>query len=95
MLAVSHGRMDMVQALLTRGAEVNLQDDEGSTALMCASEHGHADMVKLLLAQADCDATLTDSVCESLAPPWWLESCEAKVSHFLSQKKKINLNFVC
>ncbi|XP_062290553.1 KN motif and ankyrin repeat domain-containing protein 1-like isoform X1 [Scomber scombrus] len=61
MLAVSHGRMDMVQALLAQGAEVNLQDDEGSTALMCASEHGHADIVKLLLAQPDCNATLTDS----------------------------------
>ncbi|XP_070780935.1 KN motif and ankyrin repeat domain-containing protein 1-like [Enoplosus armatus] len=61
MLAVSHGRMDMVQALLAQGAEVNLQDDEGSTALMCASEHGHADIVRLLLAQPDCDATLTDS----------------------------------
>ncbi|XP_042250921.1 KN motif and ankyrin repeat domain-containing protein 1-like [Thunnus maccoyii] len=61
MLAVSHGRMDMVQALLAQGAEVNLQDDEGSTALMCASEHGHADIVKLLLAQPDCNATLSDS----------------------------------
>ncbi|XP_031173639.1 KN motif and ankyrin repeat domain-containing protein 1-like isoform X1 [Sander lucioperca] len=61
MLAVSHGRMDMVQALLAQGAEVNLQDDEGSTALMCSSEHGHADIVRLLLAQPDCDATLTDS----------------------------------
>ncbi|KAM4532215.1 KN motif and ankyrin repeat domains 1-like [Fundulus diaphanus] len=61
MLAVSHGRMDMVQALLAQGAQVNVQDDEGSTALMCASEHGHADIVKLLLAQPDCDATLTDS----------------------------------
>uniref|UniRef100_A0A667YWG0 Uncharacterized protein n=1 Tax=Myripristis murdjan TaxID=586833 RepID=A0A667YWG0_9TELE len=69
MLAVSHGRMDMVQALLAQGAEVNLQDDEGSTALMCASEHGHTDIVKLLLAQPDCDATLTDSVCESFLPP--------------------------
>ena len=65
MLAVSHGRMDMVQALLARGAGVNLQDDEGSSALMCASEHGHADIVKLLLAQPDCDANLTDSVCDS------------------------------
>uniref|UniRef100_A0A3P8RPE1 KN motif and ankyrin repeat domains 1b n=1 Tax=Amphiprion percula TaxID=161767 RepID=A0A3P8RPE1_AMPPE len=61
MLAVSHGRIDMVQALLALGAEVNVQDDEGSTALMCASEHGHADIVKLLLAQPECDATLTDS----------------------------------
>ncbi|KAK5852366.1 hypothetical protein PBY51_023838 [Eleginops maclovinus] len=61
MLAVSHGRMDMVQALLARGADVNVQDDEGSTALMCSSEHGHADIVRLLLAQEDCDATLSDS----------------------------------
>ena len=68
MLAVSHGRMDMVQALLAKGAEVNIQDDEGSTALMCASEHGHTDIVKLLLAQPECDATLTDSVCESFLP---------------------------
>lgn len=68
MLAVSHGRMDMVQALLAQGAEVNVQDDEGSTSLMCASEHGHADIVKLLLSQPECDATLTDSVCESSLP---------------------------
>nr|XP_046195939.1 KN motif and ankyrin repeat domain-containing protein 1-like [Oncorhynchus gorbuscha] len=61
MLAVSHGRMDMVRALLAQGAEVNVQDDEGSTALMCASEHGHAEIVKLLLAQPGCDATLSDS----------------------------------
>ncbi|XP_068994367.1 KN motif and ankyrin repeat domain-containing protein 1a isoform X1 [Embiotoca jacksoni] len=61
MLAVSHGRMDMVRALLSHGADVNIQDDEGSTALMCASEHGHVEIVKLLLAQPGCDATLSDS----------------------------------
>ncbi|KAJ8380516.1 hypothetical protein SKAU_G00012940 [Synaphobranchus kaupii] len=61
MLAVSHGRMDMVKALLACGADVNIQDDEGSTSLMCASEHGHAEIVRLLLAQPGCDATLSDS----------------------------------
>lgn len=64
MLAVSHGRMDMVKALLACGADVNIQDDEGSTALMCASEHGHVEIVKLLLAQPGCDATLSDNVSE-------------------------------
>lgn len=65
MLAVSHGRMDMVKALLACGADVNIQDDEGSTALMCASEHGHVEIVKLLLAQPGCDATLHDNVSKS------------------------------
>jgi hypothetical protein len=61
MLAVSHGRVEMVRLLLDCSAEVNAQDDDGSTALMCASEHGHADIVKMLLAHPDCDATLTDN----------------------------------
>ncbi|XP_034035975.1 KN motif and ankyrin repeat domain-containing protein 3 [Thalassophryne amazonica] len=61
MLAVSHGRQEMVQALLDCGADVNAQDDEGSTALMCASEHGRAEIVKLLLAQPGCDISIVDN----------------------------------
>ncbi|XP_035384998.1 KN motif and ankyrin repeat domain-containing protein 2 isoform X2 [Electrophorus electricus] len=61
MLAVSHGRGDMVRALLSCGAQVNLQDDDGSTALMCACEHGHVDIVRQLLSMPGCDATLTDN----------------------------------
>lgn len=62
MLAVSHGRGDMVKALLSCGAQVNLRDDDGSTALMCACEHGHVDIVRQLLSVPGCDATLTDNV---------------------------------
>lgn len=62
MLAVSHGRGDMVRALLSCGAQVNIRDDDGSTALMCACEHGHVDIVRQLLSVAGCDATLTDNV---------------------------------
>ncbi|XP_051573230.1 KN motif and ankyrin repeat domain-containing protein 2-like [Myxocyprinus asiaticus] len=61
MLAVSHGRGDMVKALLSCGAQVNLRDDDGSTALMCACEHGHVDIVRQLLSMPGCDATLTDN----------------------------------
>lgn len=40
MLAVSHGNIEMVQMILEAGAEINIQDEDGSTALMCAAEHG-------------------------------------------------------
>ncbi|XP_077352831.1 KN motif and ankyrin repeat domain-containing protein 2 isoform X2 [Festucalex cinctus] len=61
MLAVSHGRGDMVRALLSCGAHVNIRDEDGSTALMCACEHGHVDIVRQLLSVPGCDATLTDN----------------------------------
>ncbi|XP_033125973.1 KN motif and ankyrin repeat domain-containing protein 1-like [Anneissia japonica] len=62
MLAVSHGRREMVELLLEANADLNLKDEDGSTALMCASEHGHLDIVKMLLAEAECDPTLLDNV---------------------------------
>lgn len=52
----------MVRALLECGADVNVQDDEGSTALMCASEHGRTEIVKLLLEQPGCDISIVDNV---------------------------------
>ncbi|KAG6925965.1 KN motif and ankyrin repeat domains 2, partial [Chelydra serpentina] len=60
MLAVSHGRQDMVRALLAGAADVNLQDADGSTALMCACEHGHAEIARLLLATPACHVGLAD-----------------------------------
>lgn len=62
MLAVSHGRVAMVKLLLSCAADVNLQDYEGSTALMCASEHGHTHIVGLLLETGRCDLGRTDKV---------------------------------
>ncbi|XP_042335961.1 KN motif and ankyrin repeat domain-containing protein 3 isoform X2 [Sceloporus undulatus] len=60
MLAVSHGRQEMVEVLLACGADTNLQDEEGSTALMCACEHGRAGTVRLLLSQPACDVSIVD-----------------------------------
>lgn len=62
MLAVSHGRVAMVKLLLSCGTDVNAQDREGSTALMCASEHGHTNIVRMLLETGRCDTTLIDKV---------------------------------
>jgi len=62
MLAVSHGRLDMVQLLLEAGSDVNLQDFDGSTALMCATEHNHLDIVKTLLRHDRINVLLKDHV---------------------------------
>ncbi|XP_009948906.1 PREDICTED: KN motif and ankyrin repeat domain-containing protein 4 [Leptosomus discolor] len=60
MLGVSHERDDMVRALLSCQADVNLQDEEGRTALMVACRQGNANIVRLLLAQPGCQVTLMD-----------------------------------
>nr|AAH66775.1 KANK3 protein [Homo sapiens] len=61
MLAISHGRQDMVATLLACGADVNAQDADGATALMCASEYGRLDTVRLLLTQPGCDPAILDN----------------------------------
>lgn len=62
MLAVSHGNADMVTMLLDAGADINIQDEDGSTALMCAAEHGRVDVIKHLLSHPDCDSLINDVV---------------------------------
>lgn len=61
MLAVSHGRLDMVKLLEESGADVNIRDEDGSTALMCAAEHGHIEIVKLLMQHPDINLSATDN----------------------------------
>ena len=49
MLAVEHGHERVVELLLRHGAEVNLQDSGGGTALMYAAHQGHERLVEVLL----------------------------------------------
>uniref|UniRef100_A0A665VBD7 KN motif and ankyrin repeat domain-containing protein 4-like n=2 Tax=Echeneis naucrates TaxID=173247 RepID=A0A665VBD7_ECHNA len=59
-LAVRHGRVVMVRLLLSCGVDANVQDSEGTTALMFASERGHTHIARLLLERSQCDLTVTD-----------------------------------
>jgi ankyrin repeat protein len=62
MLAVSHGRTAMVRLLLSCQADLNIQDKDGSTALICACEHSHVEIARILLESDHCDTSLTDKV---------------------------------
>jgi ankyrin repeat protein len=54
--AANHG-YEMVEALLTKGADVNAKANNGSTALMAAAQTGHIEIVEALLARgADVNA---------------------------------------
>ncbi|XP_077413089.1 KN motif and ankyrin repeat domain-containing protein 4-like [Vanacampus margaritifer] len=59
-LAVRHGRVVMVRLLLSCAADANIQDAQGTTALMFASERGYTHIARLLLERTQCDLTLTD-----------------------------------
>lgn len=61
MLAVSHGRLEIVQLLVESGADLNVRDEDGSSALMCAAEHGQVDIVKYLITQPDTDIYAKDN----------------------------------
>ena len=48
-LAAGHGHMDLVKALLKRGADVNAEDITGWTPLHAAAYNGHVEIAQLLL----------------------------------------------
>jgi ankyrin repeat protein len=53
--------MDTVQALIGAGADLNLQDKDGCTALMKASQCGHTPVAQALIG-AGSDLNLRDKV---------------------------------
>ncbi|XP_070602137.1 KN motif and ankyrin repeat domain-containing protein 4 isoform X2 [Erythrolamprus reginae] len=81
-LGVSHDREDMVKALLSCNADINLQDEDGLSPLMVASQHGNLEMVKLLLSHSGCDPTLVDKAGNS-ALSLALKSAHMEIVEFL------------
>ena len=52
--ASEHGRLDVFEALVDAGADVDVQNDIGATPLHIASRHGQLDVVKSLVAARTC-----------------------------------------
>ncbi|XP_056149593.1 KN motif and ankyrin repeat domain-containing protein 4-like [Lampris incognitus] len=59
-LAVRHGRVVMVRLLLSCGADADIQDFQGTTALMFACERGHTHIARLMLERCHCNLALTN-----------------------------------
>lgn len=58
-MSAHQGQTEMVALLVEFGADVNLANSEGVTALMMAALEGHCDIVRLLV-QAGADITMKD-----------------------------------
>ena len=58
--AVVHRQTDIVQSLLSRGANVKATDDYGKTALMVACMNSNLESMRLLLAEGRCDVDARD-----------------------------------
>lgn len=59
-MTCSRGHLRLVQSLLEAGANPNIADRWGRTALHCASAAGHVEAVRLLL-NAGCDTRAEDN----------------------------------
>ena len=49
--AAENGHTDIVELLMGAGADINLSDGQGRSALYCAAKHGRANVVDLLLRE--------------------------------------------
>lgn len=58
--ACERGNLNMVQKLVSLGCNPHHQNDDGTTALGCASRYGHTGVVEFLLNHCECDANVAD-----------------------------------
>jgi len=69
--AAKHGDIDTVKTLLKSGADVNVKNKDGRTALMEAAFSGHTEIVKLLIAKgADMNAKNKDGGTALIYAAW-------------------------
>ena len=61
MQAVRAGNLRAVNRLIAKGADVNLQDENGYTPLMKAADQGHENIVRMLLAAPGIDVNLQNN----------------------------------
>ena len=85
MFAASEGNIAIADALLSRGAAVDIQSDSGETALMLAVRQGHMEMVKKLLIEAEANVNLKNNGGKT-ALTIALENNQRDILHFIESQ---------
>lgn len=88
--AARKGDAPGVTAALDKGADVNAKFRYGATALFKASERGHAEVVKILLARG-ADVTVKDTFYGATAMTWALDNDHIEVVRALLDKDSSNV----
>ncbi|KAH8370231.1 hypothetical protein KR093_002716 [Drosophila rubida] len=80
MMAACEGAQDAVALLLQRGANTEVRDKSGNTALELAKQKNHLAVVQLLLAaqssEANADESDADESIEAMTTPFFCELCQ-------------------
>ena len=50
-MASKHGHIEVVREHIAKGAKIDLQMDDGTSALVIASQEGHIEVVRELIAK--------------------------------------------
>ena len=85
MFAASEGNIAIVDALLSRGADVDMQSDSGETALMLAVRQEHMETVKKLLIEAEANVNLKNNGGKT-ALTIALENNQRDILHFIESQ---------
>lgn len=60
LIAAWDGNLAIVKSLLDQGADVNVRDKHGATALLYAAQRGHVEIIQVLLAHNNVDVNAKD-----------------------------------
>jgi uncharacterized protein len=93
--AVKIGDIEVVNKLIANGADVNVRDERGATALIIASMNGHAEVVTALLKKKGVKINAKDSAYGMTALMWASDNGYAEIVKALLANKSVKVNVKC
>jgi ankyrin repeat protein len=84
-LACSGGHLNIVELLVQKGADLNVQDQDSRTPLHLACDGGHLNIVELLV-QKGADLNVQDHAIPGLPFTWHVDGGHLNIVELLVQK---------